>query len=110
MPNCDFFAAGPDHRAVLEFVLSQKNSRIYELGSEFDEDLCEFRTLADFEDRYSISDWNHWDSRPPMLLQLYPNDADGKFVRRRISLDSKRCKGATFRYAAEGWGSHLTLP
>jgi hypothetical protein len=40
MPNCDFFAAGPDHRAVLEFVLSQKNCRVYELGSEPDQDFC----------------------------------------------------------------------
>jgi len=104
MPNCDFFAAGPDHRAVLEFVLSQKNCQIHELGSEPDQDLREFRTLVDLEDCYSISNWNHWDCRPPMLLQLYPNDADGKFVRRLITLDSKRCKGATFRYTAEGWG------
>jgi hypothetical protein len=104
MPNCDFLAAGPDHRAVLEFVLGQADCRVYELYSEFDQPLFEFRTLADFEKHYSILDWNALHSRQSMLLQLYPPNASGKFVKHRIALDSRRCKGATFRYESSGWG------
>ncbi len=104
MPNCDFFAAGSDHLAILEFVLGQADCRVYESYSQFDQSLSEFRTIADFESCYSISDWSRSQPRQSILLQLCSANSLGRVLKRKISLDSRRCKGATFRYAAEGWG------
>ena len=39
MPNCDFYAAGPDHRLVLDFLLTNGDCDIYELGSRFERPL-----------------------------------------------------------------------
>jgi hypothetical protein len=103
MPNCDFYAAGADHKAVLEFVLSQGDSDIYELCSRFDKPLRQFRSLADFEEHFSIVDWAAG-AADTIYLQLYPHGAGGSFYSRRIELNPKRCAGATFRYEAQGWG------
>jgi hypothetical protein len=37
-------------------------------------------------------------------LKLYVLEAGPSFTPRRVSLNPKSCDGATFRYAAEGWG------
>jgi len=103
MPNCDFYAAGTDHRAVLEFVLSQGAADIYELASRFDQPLRRFRSLADFEEHFSISEWT-LGAAEPIHLQLHPRGAKGNFLARRIDLNPKSCKGATCRYEARGWG------
>ena len=103
MPNCDFYAAGTDHKAVLEFILSQGNSDIYELSSRFDKKLRQFQSLAAFEEHFSIADWETG-AAETIHLQLYPHGAGGSFSSRRIDLNPSRCAGATFRYEAQGWG------
>jgi hypothetical protein len=103
MPNCDFYAGPLDHRTVLEFVLSRGDCDIYELYSRFDEPLQQFQSLEDFVAHFKIRDWK-LGARESILLNLYPHDADGRVFRRRITLDSKKCGGAKFRYTVEGWG------
>jgi len=103
MPNCDFYAVGTDHRSVLEFVLSQGDCDIYESYSRPDRTLRQFHSLKDFEEHFAITNWNVGTSES-MLLQLNPHGAKGRFIIQKIELDSKRCQGATFRYAAAGWG------
>jgi hypothetical protein len=103
MPNCDFFAAGTDHKAVLEFVLSQGDSDVYELSSRDNQPLRSFRSLADLEEHYSIADWNQ-EATPGFLLQLHPHGSNGRFVASRTDFEPDDEGGATFQYSAEGWG------
>lgn len=103
MPNCDFYAAGTDHRSILDFLLTRGECDIYELGSRFEQPLHRFRTLRDFETHYGISDWRVGGSQT-ILLQLYAHGAGGQFFARRTNLNPECCDGATFRYCAEGWG------
>ena len=102
MPNCDYYAAGTDHKAVLDFLLSSGDSDIYELASRGEQPLRQFRSLADFEEHFSIADWTVG-AGDAILLQIYAHGAKGRFSR-RIKLNPKHCKGATFRYEAHGWG------
>jgi hypothetical protein len=103
MPNCDFYAAGTDHRTVLDFLLSDGTCDIYELASRFEQPLKQFRSLSEFEEHYAISDWAKG-STETMLLQIYAHGAAGRFVVRRVDLIPESCNGATFRYNGEGWG------
>ena len=103
MPNCDFYAAGLDHKSVLEFVVSRSECNIYECYSRFGEQLHQFESLVEIEAHFSINDWGIG-AKESILLQLYPRGASGRMVRRRINLDPTKCGGAKFRYSAEGWG------
>lgn len=103
MPNCDFFAIGTDHRAVLEYIFSQGTCDVYEGYSPGDHPLRQLQSLSDLEKYFAITDWSN-ELSGGLHLQLYPHGAKGKFVNRRIALKPKYCQGATFRHAAEGWG------
>jgi hypothetical protein len=103
MPNCDFYAAGTDHKAVLEFVLSRGDSDIYESYSRLDQPLRQFRSLGDFERHFSIADWKEG-ANESILLQLYPHGAKGHVATRRIDLNPDACPPASSRYTFEGWG------
>jgi hypothetical protein len=46
MPNLDFFATEPDQRALIEFLFSGTDVRVFESSSEYDQELREFRTFA----------------------------------------------------------------
>jgi hypothetical protein len=103
MPNCDFYAAGTDHQAILQFLLSRGDCDFYELYSRFDQPLRQFHSLSDFEQHYSIADWKEG-ANESILLQLHPHGANGHVATRRIDLNPDACPPATFRYACEGWG------
>lgn len=103
MPNCDFFACGDDHRLILDHLFSTMPGRIFELASEFETEIAEFRSLSDVERRYQINDWSQG-QHPTLHLQLYAEGADGNVQFRRDDLNPKTCKGATYRYSSHGWG------
>jgi len=100
MPNCDFLAAGPDHKTILQFVVKELDCRIYELASEHNQSICRFRSIADFEQHYGITDWSR-SAKNGLLLQLHPTKAGGRLVKKRIDFTPKI---GGFRYDAEGWG------
>ena len=103
MPNCDFYATEQDHCYLLNWLFAEGTCRIFELSSQFDEQLKEFHSteevLAEFDRVYTNG--MRWHT---VHLQLYVVGAGPSFVPRRVDLDPTKCGGATFRYAAEGWG------
>lgn len=103
MPNCDFYAIPEDHEPLLDWLVRERICRIFELASDFEMALREFHTVDDVMSQFSrtYSNGNSWDT---VHLQLYVLGAGPPFVPRRVSLDPRACDGATFRYAAEGWG------
>jgi hypothetical protein len=103
MPNCDYYATPEDHGELLTWLFSEATCHVYELSSDFEKELKRFysasEVLAQFERRYINGE--RWKS---VDLQVYVIGASPPFSPRKVSLDPKSCGGATYRYAAEGWG------
>ncbi len=102
MPNCDFYATPEDHEPLLSWLFADATCHVYELASEFEKPLKRFKSAVDvmnqFERRYPNGEtWQ-------VHLNLYVLGAGPAFEPRRVALDPSACGGATFRYAAEGWG------
>jgi hypothetical protein len=88
MPNCDFYAAGEDHRLIVEFILAQTSCRIFELSSAPGKRL---RELKSYEEMVACRSG---------LFNLWPVAACAKV---RIVRNK-----ATKREELEGWGTiHL---
>ncbi|MFG6105292.1 hypothetical protein U2F10_23760 [Leptothoe sp. EHU-05/26/07-4] len=103
MPNCDFFAYGNDHRLILDHLFETMPCRIFELASEFETEITEFRSLSDVERRYQINDWSQG-QHPTLHLQIYAEGAGGYVHFRRDDVNPQKCKGATYRHSCHGWG------
>lgn len=103
MPNCDFYATPEDHERLLHWLFAEGTCRVFELSSDFEKPLKEFRSAGDvlsqFDRTYITGEKWH-----TVHLQLYVLGACPPFVPRRVQLNPKACDGATFRYAADGWG------
>jgi hypothetical protein len=112
MPNCDFYGTLEDHEPLLQWLFAEATCHVYELHSAFDQPLQRFESasevLGQFERRYTND--KPWHT---VYLQLYVLGTGPPFQPRRIKLDPAACEGATFRYAAEGWGLvqlYLSVP
>ncbi len=102
MPNCDFYAAGEDLTQVLDFVFSVGDCRVFESYSPFDEELAEFNSTTAVRSRYPLGHCTG--NAPSVLLSLWLVRASAEVRPHRVSLDSTKCNGATFRFTLEGWG------
>ncbi len=103
MPNCDFYATPEDHRGLLEWLFLEGQCDVYELSSEPEQPLKRFQSADDvireFDRTYpNGKKWKNVD------LQIYVKGAGPPFVPRRFELNPKYCKGARFRFAADGLG------
>jgi hypothetical protein len=103
MPNCDFYATENDHEGLLTWLFQERSCEVYELASAYEKPLRRFSSaeevLSLFQERYS-----NGQRVRSVHLQLYVLGASPPFVPRRVALNPAACGGATFRYAAEGWG------
>ena len=102
MPNCDFYAAGADLDALLAYVFGLPDARVWEHYSPYNTELTEFHSVEEIKRRYPLG--APQGTACSVLLQLQPVAARGDVRTNRISLDPRRCNGATYRYALEGWG------
>ena len=101
MPNLDFYATGKDHETVLDLVFSTKAFKVFESYSRFDREIVEFHSTEQFR--------SYFDSERPeekclILLQLFALNGGGEPLFHRIELKPRAVRGATFRFACEGWG------
>jgi hypothetical protein len=103
MPQLRFFAARSDLQALIEFLLGETDVRIFELSSELDHELREFRTFDELCACYDVGIDSHGNTTAAHLFLWSPSAMSGLNVR-RIELDQRRCKGHTFRYAVGAWG------
>jgi len=46
MANCDFYATPADHRHLLHWLFEEGTCRVFELSSDFEQPLKEFRVDA----------------------------------------------------------------
>jgi hypothetical protein len=98
MPNCDFYAADDDHRLIIEFVLAETSCRVFELSSEANEKLREFRSFAELQ---SINRKGVW----PPLLNLWPVSANPKVKIGKTKFAATGTRRAWTREELQGWGT-----
>lgn len=103
MPNCNFYAIDNDFEAILDFVFSDMECRVFESYSKYDKELVEFECADEVVEYYKLVEF----SRKPNCaasLMLWPTKASDDVRVNRIELNPKKCQGATHRYRVDGWG------
>jgi hypothetical protein len=101
--NLDFFAAGADQRAVLDFLFSSTDVRVFESYSEFDADLREFHSTDELATAFPIGTDPHGNGSA-VLLQLWSPSVMSELTVERFALDPVACNGHTFRHCIAGGG------
>jgi len=101
--NLDFFAAEADQRAVLDFLFSSTDVRVFESYSEFDAQLREFRTTEEVAITFPLGADPHGNGHA-VLLQLWSPSVMHELSIERFALDPAHCDGHTFRHRIDGGG------
>ncbi len=101
--NLDFFAAESDQRALLDFLFTSTDVRVFELYSEFDADLREFRSTDDLASAFPIGQDPHGNGCH-ILLILCSRSVLLKPRIVRFDLNPEKCDGATYRHRIEDDG------
>jgi hypothetical protein len=99
--NLDFFAAEADQRAVLDFLFSSTDVRVFESYSEPDADLREFRSTDDLAESFPIGIDRHGNGHA-VLLHLWSPSVMSELTITRFALNPKACNGHTFRHRIDG--------
>lgn len=101
MANLDFFAADSDQKAVLEFLYSSTDVRVFESYSEFGQELREFCSFDELSSAFPVGEDEHGNGTA-VLLQLWSPSVMSKLEIERIQLRPEKCDGHTFRYRIDG--------
>lgn len=101
--NLDFFAAEADLRAVLDFLFSSTDARVFESYSEYDADLREFCSTDELAAAFPLGTDPHGNGGV-VLLQLWSPSVMRDLTIRRFALNPAACDGHTFRHNIEGGG------
>ena len=101
--NLDFFAAQADQRAVLDFLFSSTDVRVFESYSAYGADLREFRSTAELADAFELGSDRHGNGYA-VLLELWSPSVMSDLTITRFALDPGACKGHTFRHRIDGGG------
>ena len=101
--NLDFFAAEPDLRAVLDFLFSSTDVRVFESYSEPDAELREFSSTDELAATFALGTDPNGNGHA-ILLQLWSPSVMRDLSIRRFKLDPAHCNGHTFRHNIEGGG------
>ncbi|HYV35252.1 MAG TPA: hypothetical protein VE988_06085 [Gemmataceae bacterium] len=104
MPQLEFFAVHEDLRQVFDFLYGETDFHVFELYSEFGQEIREFKSFSELDGAFEIGH----DKRGrgfAILLSLWSPSVmtDPHIV--RVKLDPKLCNGFTFRYTMGGFGA-----
>lgn len=103
MPNCNFYAIDNDFVEILNFIFDEMECRVFESYSEYEKNLVEFSNAQKVVDHYQLADFSKTPKRSATLM-LWPIKASKNVKVNLISLNPKKCQGATHRYRVDGWG------
>lgn len=98
--NYNFFADKADKLEILEFIFKDTDLHVYDLGSPYGQEICEYKTVDEISSKFDLDNGDKFAN----TFQLWTPRHKGKPIFRKVDLDPKRCKGHTFRYSTEGWG------
>jgi len=95
--NFDFYAEKSDRKIILDFIFNETNWEIYDLYSEYGEEITRYTTTESIEKKIEAE-------KRAAYFNIYSPDFGGEVIFRKINLNPDVCKGHTFRYSTEGWG------
>jgi len=98
--NYNFFADKADKLEILEFIFKETDLRVYDLGSPYGQEICQYNTVEEISSKFDLENGDKF----AVTFQLWTPRHKGKPIFRKVELDPKHCKGHTFRYTTEGWG------
>lgn len=101
--NVDFFAAEADQKALLDFLYSETDVRVFESYSKPDAELGEFRSTKELIASFPIGQDQQGNGNA-VLLQLWSPSVMKRLNIERLSLDPTLCDGHTFRHRIDGGG------
>jgi hypothetical protein len=101
--NLDFFAAEADQRAVLDFLFSSTDVRVFESYSGYDSELREFRSTDELAVAFPLGTDPHGNGSA-ILLQLWSPSVMRDLTITRFAINPAACKGYTFRHCIDGGG------
>jgi hypothetical protein len=101
--NLGFFAAEADQRAVLDFLISSTDVRVFESYSEYDAELREFRSTDELAAAFPLGTDPHGNGSA-VLLQLWSPSVMRDLTITRFALNPEACDGHTFRHRIDGGG------
>lgn len=101
--NLDFFAADADQRAILDFLFSSTDVRVFESYSEPDAELREFPSTNDLAATFPVGSDPHGNGHA-IDLQLWSPSVMRHLSIPRFELNPAHCNGHTFRHRVEGGG------
>ena len=104
MAQLSFFGAREDLEQVIDFLFGETDFRIFELYSEFGEELREFTTFHELDEVLNIGRDEHGNSYAA-LLSLWSPSVMRRPPITRVRLDPKYCNGHTFRYTLGNSGT-----
>lgn len=96
----DFFADKTDKLQILDYIFSETDLQVYDLGSLYGEEICNYKNVEDISSKFDLVNGDKF----AVTFQLWTPRHKGQPIFRKIDLDPKRCNGHTFRYSTDGWG------
>jgi len=102
MASLHFYAGRDDMIAVMNFVFTETDCRVFESYSKFG---CELREFKSTDEIASVPNFGFpIRTADSVSLQLWSLSASSEARIERIALSPKHCDGHTFRYCINGWG------
>lgn len=98
--NYNYYADKKDKINVLDFIFGETDLRIYDLGSPYGQEICEYKMTSEIAKKFDLTNGNKF----ALTFQLWSPRHKYKPFFRKVKLDPKYCKGHTFRYSTDGWG------
>ncbi|TWI80641.1 hypothetical protein IQ13_3320 [Lacibacter cauensis] len=98
--NYDFFADKADKLQLLEYIFSETDLQVYDLGSPYGQEISNYKSVDEISSKFDLSNGDKF----AVTFQLWSPRHKGQPIFRKIDLDPKRCNGHTFRYSTDGWG------
>jgi hypothetical protein len=99
--NLNFFAAEPDQKAVVTYLFSSTDVRVFESYSEFGRDLREFRSFDALAATFPLGE-DKYGNGYAVTLMLWSPSVMKDLTIKRIALIPEKCNGHTFRYQIDG--------
>ena len=96
----DFFADESDKIDFLNYIFNETDLQIYDLSSEFGEEICQYKNIEDIVSKFDLKNGSKFSN----TFQLWSPRFKGKADFKKVELNPEYCRGHTFRYATEGWG------
>ena len=101
--NLDFFAAEADQRAVLDFLFTSTDVRVFESYSECGADLREFRSTRELAEAFPIGT-DPYGHGKELTLELWSPSVMRELTIERFAVNPLACDGHTFRHRIDGGG------